>query len=241
MDKARFLEAIESDSEALLAAAASVPLDTPIAACDGWLMRELVTHQTFIWGFATSNVLAGGDKTGPASPKPPEDEGQLFNWSNDVRLAMLEALSNAEPDAPAWSFASNNHTAGFWQRRMMSETMVHRWDAQSAALSIDPLYPERAADAIDEYTQVGLQFSGNKPDRVYPSKSLHIHCTDTAGEWTLVGDDGPNVTVTREHAKGDAAVRGQAEELLLWIWGRPGQVDMFGDPDVAATWRALAP
>ncbi len=241
MDKADFLEAIESDSEALLSAAASVSLDTSVASCGGWSMRELVAHQTFIWGLATSNVVAAGEMTGPARPKPPDDDGELFTWSNDVRATMLDTLAAADPEAPAWSFAANNHTAGFWQRRMMSETMVHRWDAQSAALAIDPLYPERAAEAIDEYTEVGLRFSASKPDRVYPSQSLHIHCNDTAGEWTLVGDDGPNVTVTREHAKGDAAVRGQAEELLLWIWGRPGEVEMFGDVEVAATWRALAP
>lgn len=241
MDKDDYLEAIESDSAALLAAAASVPLDTPIAACGGWLMRELVAHQTFVWGFATSNVLARGEKTGPSSPKPPEAEAQIFEWAQRVRLEMLDVLSAADPGTEAWSFAPNNQTAGFWQRRMMAETMVHRWDAQSAALAIDPLYPERAAEAIDEYTEVGLRFSSGRPNRTYPAQSLHLHCTDTEGEWTLVGDDGPNVTVTREHAKGDAAARGQAEELLLWIWGRPGEVEIFGDVGVAETWRALAP
>lgn len=241
MDKADFLEAIESDSEALLSAASSVPLDTPIAAVGGWLMRELVAHQTFVWGFATANVLARGDKTGPSSPKPPEDESEIFDWAGAVRLEMLDVLSAADPATEVWSFAPNNQTAGFWQRRMFAETMVHRWDAQSAALAIDPLYPDRAAEAIDEYTEVGLRFSSGRPNRIYPSRSLHIHCADTEGEWTLVGDDGPNVTVTREHAKGDAAVRGQAEELLLWIWGRPGEVEIFGDAEVAAEWRALAP
>jgi len=241
MDKADFLEAIESDSAALLSAAESVPLETPIASCDGWLMRELVAHQTFAWGLATSNVLAGGDKTLPARPKPPGDDDQILEWSNGVRTAMLTALSGADPDAPAWSFVPPYQTAGFWQRRMMSETMIHRWDAQSAAGSIDPLPAERAADAIDEYTEVILGHSGSRSERVYPSQSLHLHCTDTAGEWTMVGDDGPNVNVTREHAKGDAAVRGQAEGVLLWIWGRPGEVEVFGDADVAAAWRTLAP
>ena len=78
----------------------------------------------------------------------------------------------------------------------------------------------------------------------YPDRANDISCFGFSEDATLlllVGDDGPNVTVTREHAKGDAAIRGQAEELLLWIWGRPGQVELFGDADVAAAWRALAP
>ena len=241
MDKDDYLAAIESDSEKLLSAAASVPQDNPIAVCPGWTMRDLVAHQGFVWGVAAANVATGGEKTAPASPEPPEDPGKLFEWAASVRTAMLEALTAAEPDAPAWSFASNNQTASFWHRRMTHETMLHRWDAQSAGLNSDPLYPEIAADGIDEYLEVGLQFSSRRPDRTYPSQSLHLHCTDTVGEWTIVGDDGPNVTITKEHAKGDAAVRGQAEEVLLWVWGRPGQVEIFGSEEVAKTWQELAP
>ncbi len=241
MNKSDYLDAIESDSESLLAAAAAVSLDTPIVACEGWTMRDLVEHQTAVWEFATNNLLAGDPKTAASSPKPPDDEKVLFEWSNDVRTKMIDVLTAADPETPTWTFAPDNQTARFWHRRMMSETMVHRWDAQNAALTIDPMYPERAADAIDEYIEVGLRFSSSRSNPVYPRRSLHLHCTDTAGEWTLVGDDGPTVTVTREHAKGDAAVRGPAQELLLWIWGRPGDIELFGDPDVAKIWRTFAP
>ncbi len=241
MDKADYLESIEADSDALLSAAASVSPDNPVAVCPGWTIRDLVAHSGLVWGFAAANVAAGGEKTPPASPEPPEDPSKLFEWAHGARTTMLEALTAADPEDPSWSFAPNNQTAGFWQRRMCHETMVHRWDAQSVALDIDPLYPDRAADGIDEYTQVGLQFSSGRPNRIYPSTSLHLHCSDTEGEWMLVGDDGPNVTITREHGKGDAAVRGQAEEILLWVWGRPGEVEIFGDESVAEAWRALAP
>ena len=46
----------------------------------------------------------------------------------------------------------------------------------------------------------------------------------------------------REHAKGDAALRGPAESLLLRLWGRAvpdGSVDLVGDPDAASAWLAL--
>ena len=42
--------------------------------------------------------------------------------------------------------------------------------------------------------------------------------------------------MTREHAKGDAALRGRAEDLLLTLWRRPvpaGAVDVVGDPAAA--------
>ena len=242
MEKDEYLAAIESDSEKLLSAAASVPQDNPVAVCPGWTIRDLVAHQGKVWGIAAANVSAAASEfTPPADPTPPDEPGKLFEWAASVRATMLEALAAADPQDSAWTFAENNQTAGFWRRRMASETMLHRWDAQSVALDIDPLYPNHAADGIDEYLEVGLLYSSSRPDRTYPSQSLHLHCTDTVGEWTVIGDDGPNVTVTKEHAKGDAAVRGQAEEVLLWVWGRPGQVEIFGDEQVANTWQELAP
>ncbi len=241
MDKADYLEAITADSETFISTAATLDRDNPVAVCPGWTVADLVAHQGFVWGFAAANVAAAGDKTPPASPKPPEDEGKLIEWASSVRSTMLEALSAADPDAPAWSFAAPYQTAGFWQRRMCHETMLHRWDMQSVALDIDPLFAHRAADGIDEYLHVGLQYSSGRPNRVYPTQSLHLHCNDTVGEWTVVADAENNLSIVREHAKGDAAVKGQAEEILLWIWGRPGEVEIFGDEALAATWQELAP
>ena len=46
-------------------------------------------------------------------------------------------------------------------------------------------------------------------------------------------DDG--VTVTAQHAKGDAALRGTANDLLLALWRRvgPDALEVIGDRDVA--------
>ena len=50
--------------------------------------------------------------------------------------------------------------------------------------------------------------------------------------------------VTREHAKGDCALRGAASDLLLVLWRRRpmSTIDVVGDADVAArflAWPAL--
>lgn len=239
MNTDEYIEVLEAESELFLTAAAA-SLDAPVAHCGEWTVTDLVGHQAFVWGFATANVAAGGDKTPPASAKP-EDDSKLIEWAASVRTSMLEVLPAAEPEAPAWSFAANGHTAGFWQRRMMCETVVHRWDAEHAGGSTTPINPEIATECIDEYTEVGLRFSSGRPNREYPANSLHLHCTDTAGEWLIVGDGASDFTVTREHAKGDAAVRGTAEALLLWIWGRSSEVEILGDAAVADVWQKLAP
>ncbi len=240
MNQADFLDVLEAESDAFLSAAAAVAPDAPVAHCGDWTMADLVAHQASVWGFATANVAAGGEKSSPATSAP-DDESKLFEWAASIRTTMLETLRAAEPGAPAWSFAAPFQTAGFWQRRMACETIVHRWDAEKASGTTNPLPPAFASEAIDEYTEVGLRFSSSRPNREYPAASLHIHCTDTEGEWLIVGTDGPDFTVTREHAKGDAAVRGTAENLLLWVWGRDADVEILGEAAVAAAWQELAP
>jgi predicted lipid carrier protein YhbT len=67
---------------------------------------------------------------------------------------------------------------------------------------------------------------------------VHLHCTDTEGEWVVARRDGA-LTVTPEHAKGDVAARGGASELLLFLWGRTpaDALEVFGDADLLARFR----
>jgi predicted lipid carrier protein YhbT len=69
---------------------------------------------------------------------------------------------------------------------------------------------------------------------------LHFHSTDGDGEWLArLGAEG--LVVTREHAKGDVAVRGVASDLLLFLYGRVGteRLEVFGDAALLARWREL--
>lgn len=236
------LEVLRKDADAFISAVMNA-LDTPIPFCGDWNGRDLAHHHGFIWAFANVNAQGTTEysKPGPEG-KAPEGDDDLGQWLQERADALLTTLSDSDPATPTWAFVPNDHTVGFWRRRMMHETSVHRWDAQWAAGATEPIEPAVASDGIDEYTQVGLQFSGSKPNRIYPEESLHVHCTDVDGEWMLIGGGENTVTVTREHAKGDAAVKGPAEHLLLWIWGRPGgDIEIFGDETVASTWRNLAP
>jgi uncharacterized protein (TIGR03083 family) len=243
MDKDDYLTALELESQAFIEAVLT-NLDGVVAHCGDWSVHDLGVHLGTMWQIATANVLAASHA--PSKPSHPfhknADEVDLSEFLLGSQERMLDALRAADPEAPAWSFAPNNHTAGFWQRRMAHETAMHRWDAEKATGTPKAITTELASDGIDEFTVVGLRHSSSKPNRNYPAQSLHLHCTDVDGEWTLVGSGGPSVSVTREHAKGDAAVRGPASDLLLWIWGRPGgDVDIFGDAEVATIWRSLAP
>ena len=71
-------------------------------------------------------------------------------------------------------------------------------------------------------------------------KTMHVHCTDTAGEW-LVRLAADGLVLTREHAKGDVAVRGPAADLFLLLTRRLSlrsapEVALMGEESVFSTW-----
>ncbi|MCB0966113.1 MAG: hypothetical protein KDB37_04705, partial [Ilumatobacter sp.] len=76
-----------------------------------------------------------------------------------------------------------------------------------------------------------------------PAGSLHVHCTDVDGEW-LVWNEGGEYRMKRAHEKGDAALRGPAEAILLRLWGRTSdrsdELSPVGDEHVLAEWLAFA-
>ena len=75
-----------------------------------------------------------------------------------------------------------------------------------------------------------------------PAGSLHLHCTDTHGEWLVSTEGGYHLV--RAHEKGAAALRGPAEALLLRLWNRDtdraGELSPVGDESVLESWLTLS-
>lgn len=244
MNREQYLAHFDADSERFAVVTAD-HLETGIEFLGDWTVRDLVAHLGAVYAFCRANLLAQTDEvTFPSDDEARAPEGDaVMAWFRERRDAVREALEQADLDAVGWTFAGME-PGSFWVRRMAHETSVHRWDAEAAVGDFTPVDPALASDGIDEYTDVGLRSSSSRPDRVYPEQTVHLHCTDVEGEWMLArGADGAPV-VTREHGKGDAAVRGTAADLLLWVWGRPmpaDRLEIFGDQSVADAWRDLAP
>ena len=72
-------------------------------------------------------------------------------------------------------------------------------------------------------------------------ETLHLHATDTEGEW-LLRLLPAGVEVGQGHAKGDATAAGTASDLLLFLWGRAAAdpLERSGDPALLARARELA-
>jgi uncharacterized protein (TIGR03083 family) len=138
-----------------------------------------------------------------------------------------------------WSW-SPRKDVGWVIRRMAQETAVHRVDAEQVAGRPSSIDAELAADGIDEFLEYFLPHAAKDAHPL--GGSVHLHCTDAEGEWTITpGGDGALV-VTHEHTKADTALRGPASDLLLALWRRvevaATGVQVFGDEELARRFLA---
>ncbi len=239
------LASLRTDGDGLIAAAERAGLGTPVPWCPGWHVRDLLYHAAEVWNFwafVVDNTVTDSARFADYDepPVPPDDE--LVAWARGRRERLWRVLGWANPDTPLWTWANTDGSAAWVRRRMAQETAVHRWDAEAAGGSgwaIDALV---AADGIDEF----LQWFSAPADGAEPvGGTVHLHCTDEgippgAGEWMIHELTPTGARFDREHAKGDCAVRGRANDLLLWLWRRPSSVEVIGDAGVAARFVASA-
>jgi uncharacterized protein (TIGR03083 family) len=236
-----YLASLRADAELLSATAGGGPLDADVPSCPGWDVNRLVGHMGRIHRWATEACRTGAEPVADRLEKPPRDE-TVLPWFDAGIEPLVQALTVLDPDAHVWNFSNGHQDGRFWPRRMAIETAIHRWDGQDAHGAVTPIDPELASDGMDELldVHVGLRLAGR--DGIDIGGSVHFHCTDTPGEWTVRTDDGL-ARVTRGHTKGDVAVRGPASSLLLMQWRRippdDPSLEILGDRDVFDRWLAL--
>lgn len=244
-DPQPFLDVLRDEGGATRAAASRVGLDVPVPTCEGWVVHDVVGHLGRVHR-SVSEILERRSTGIPevVIPKPPEGEAVLafFDEGLERLLAALDDVVADDLDVPLYTW-SGTGTVRFYLRRMAHELAIHRFDVEAAGPDEPaPFAAEVAADGVDEFWDVLVPFSARRWERALPEGSLHLHRTDGTGEWLVRGVDGAVVT-TREHAKGDAAVRGGASDLFRFVWnrGRAPGLEVLGDAAVADAWAALAP
>ena len=241
MDTEQYLEQLARNSDRLADAAAAAGTDAAVPSCPGWTVTDLLDHVLTGDEWARTIVEHGKQgKTERVLPGP-RDEGvdgdALVAAVRSGAQSLVETLRSVDPATSVWTFSSTNRTAAFWQRRRSQETAVHRYDAETAAATPTPIDAELAVDGIDEFFAVFLpRLADNFGD--VGDGTVHLHCTDVAGEWLVARRDG-EVVVTAEHAKGDVAARGTASDLFLFLWGRvpADALEVFGDAALLGRFR----
>jgi uncharacterized protein (TIGR03083 family) len=232
MDAAVHIDHLRADSAALLAAQRDDP-HAPAWSGLGWDRTELLEHVANVHGWVRAQL-----RLGPAErirfstvERAPTGAG-LAAWFEQGAAELVELLSAMDVDAP-WPTWAGPQPGTFYPRRMAQEMAVHRWDGIGGTIDA-----ALAVDGVDELLEL---FAPRIPAERLASAtaSIHLHATDVDGEWLVrLGPEG--ITFEHGHAKGDVALRGTAQDLLLWTWNRAPvdeRFEVFGDPGPLDTWR----
>lgn len=251
LDPDRLLAVLRSDV-ARLAALPADALDIPVPTCPGWTVTDLLAHLGRVHHRAVA--LLEGAPFVPLDDWPPTPEGPpAVAWSREVADELVAALGRVDPDTPSRNWVGEVPVS-FWLRRMAQETSLHRWDVEQALGGAATIDADVGADGVDELLTWFLPripaadlasvapSTGPGPDAGDQARTLHLHATDTEGEW-MITLDAAGASVTTGHGKGDTAVRATGELLELLVWNRaaldaPG-VEVFGDTALAARFLAV--
>jgi len=240
METSALLEQIARDGRRL-SAIGPESLDVAVPSCPDWNVGQLLGHLGWVHRWVAATLQA--DPAEPPHPRTIERAPagtDVVDWFAESLRTVLDVLGRTEPDRVYSSFAGPQPTR-WWVRRMAHETSVHRWDAQRALGATDPIEPALAVDGVDEALDTYVVRRFDLEAFGATGQTLHLHATDTEGEWMLTMATG-GLTWSHGHGKGDTAVRGRAEDLLLFLMGRRDTdgLEVFGDSSLPARWQAAA-
>jgi uncharacterized protein (TIGR03083 family) len=235
-----------AEIEEMSALVGSAPdISAESVTCPEWTIADLARHTGLVHRWVTTIVSsrAGARIPFPDDGSPWESADGWAQWLASGAVPLLAALRDAGPEVAVWTWGPG-HSTGWWARRMLHETAVHRCDTAIALGQVPSVEPVAAADGISEFlenlpsSRRAARHLGSLPD----GESMHLHTTDgSEGEWLIRFADG-GVEWSHGHAKASAAVRGPADALLLFAYGRVSpsdpRLEVFGDPSVLAAWQS---
>jgi uncharacterized protein (TIGR03083 family) len=180
-------------------------------------MADLASHTASIHG-RTTQIVTELPTDRISAPRLP-DGVDVADWYDATLEEMLAALTEADADAVCWGFGPNP-SVGFWERRMVIETGVHRWDAAQAFGEEDRLIDNVARSGLEEFVDMWHPQLGDV-------RAISVRASDMGRTW-VYGDGEPA-----------AEIEGTASDLYLRLVSRPSPVVL---PDEwAAAVDGLAP
>lgn len=237
IDQGRLLETLGVEIEAVTQAAHSVEYSTPVPTCPGWTVWEVLRHLGSVYRVVRSWIVNGRRPSDWV--RSPESSQPVVDYLRAGFDELYAELAGCDPGQHAATWWPADATCGFWRRRMLHETIIHRVDIQTAsAVEVSGIADDVAVDGIDEILTLWfgqrLSMMGLTGTR---DCSVAVHAG--GHHWLAIAS--PKETVawrcsTAETQRAEIAVSGAPAEVYLWLWGRaaPGTVTVEGPDEEAA-------
>jgi uncharacterized protein (TIGR03083 family) len=214
-----------------LADAADGNLGAQVVKCPGWTVADLVWHLRevhYFWGAIVAGLVQ--DPAAVPDLERPTEASLLGDFRQGVEQ-LVDVLGRADQTAAVWTWSDQKDVA-FVTRHQVQEAAVHRWDAEMAAGRPFAIESDVAADAVDEFLEHSTSFRYEEVDPL--GGSIHLHATDTDGEWLVEEGADRTLLVKRSHERADSALRATSSDLLLMLYRREGKDrgEIFGDATV---------
>jgi uncharacterized protein (TIGR03083 family) len=256
LSASQYLSAIESESARFREVLTDADPTAPVPSCPAWDAHDLLHHLT--------ETQAGWAWIVNQRPKGPEERPEFERAASyadaltafdEASAALVAALRDADPADPAWTW-SKEQSVGFILRRQAHEVLIHRLDAELAALGhagdLDPLL---AADGVEEVLDVMF---GGLPDWGTFSPLPHyvrVELTDTGDNvWVQLGrfsgtdpSDGTHYDEDDIHVVADPGVDADAVisapaavmDARLWRRGDGDSIHLAGDLEIVDHFRRV--
>ncbi|WP_251091772.1 maleylpyruvate isomerase family mycothiol-dependent enzyme [Streptomyces sp. Caat 7-52] len=251
-----YREAIERETRRFAETVSGADPTSAVPDCPDWTLADLTRHVGSLQRWFSA-LLTRRVQEPPRSREVelglPEHARDYAGWVMAQVPEVAAVLGDTDPDAEMWAWGEDQH-ARFWARRMLFETLVHRVDAERAVGRETDVDPALAADGVDEFL-VNLPYAGLFAPGVTKlrgdGETVAFRCTDSGGpsgeEWRVRLDpDGfrllPRPGADATPGPDAVAVRGQAADLLLLLYGRRSYqepvFDVSGETAVLDRWFA---
>ena len=240
---AELLESTERIAEILTSAEPALRVTT----CPDWTLSDLTLHVGRAHRWAQRIIETRAQKPIDMSVVHlglPATTTRYGAWLCSGGTAFSTAVQSAGTRTAVWSW-SDDHSVGFWLRKLTHDTIIHRIDAELTVGLRPTLSAQMAADGIaDLLAAITTLSTAGHPDPIFEGlrglgETLQLQATDTADEW-FVTRMPEGVRWTPGRGEADAIVRGNALDLLLALYRRSPihVVDVIGDESLVEHWIA---
>lgn len=238
---------IERETNACAAMLEGGDLTGEVVSCPGWRVLDLVKHLGVVqrWAAQMLRDLATEELSfRQVDRQLPSDPTGYAGWLRAGGELVAEALRAAPASAPVWTWG-DGRSCGWWSRRLVHETVVHRADVAFSFGQPFEVDPQVAADGIEELL-VNLPAAGARGlaprlgELEGHGEQLELAATDTGDSWSVTVDGRGAFRWARTAGAADASLQAPAATLLLVLYRRlpsdAAGVERRGDDALVDRW-----